>query len=563
MSSKTSITTSKGATGPESASPAATVEPSAQRKIVLLFAGLMVTMLLASLNQTVLSTALPTMVGELNGVEHMAWAITAFILASTIMMPVYGKLGDLLGRKPMLLFAISIFTVGSVIGALAPDMGTLIVARVVQGLGGGGLMILSQATIADVVPARERGKYMGIMGGVFAFSSVAGPLIGGGLTEGPGWRWAFWMNVPLAVLAILATIFLLHVPKIVHATRPKIDYLGMMLIALATTAIVLVGTWGGSQYEWNSPEILGLAAAAIVTSVLFVFVELRASEPVMPMMLFKSRNFNLTTIAGLLTGIAMFGVLGYMPTYMQMATGYSAAQAGLLMIPMMGCMLVVSVVVGRRVSTTGRYKVAPIAGSIILAVSLALMATLHADSPVYLICVYMGIMGIGLGASMQIMTLVAQNSFPLKFVGTATAGQNYFRQVGATLGSAVVGAMFATRLHDLVAEKIPGGTGGGGAASFTPHLVNSLPDPIKKLVIESYNEALIPLFLWMVPLAVVASVILFFVREVPLETKIHRETPVDVSTNAESGSMAEFESDVTNDAGSPGTAEPESLVPRQ
>lgn len=532
-------------------------DPAEKRKIVLLFAGLMVTMLLASLNQTVLSSALPTMVGELNGVEHMAWAITAFILASTIMMPVYGKLGDLLGRKPMLLFAISIFTVGSVIGALAPDMGTLIVARVVQGLGGGGLMILSQATIADVVPARERGKYMGIMGGVFAFSSVAGPLIGGGLTEGPGWRWTFWMNVPLAVLAIFATIFLLHVPKVVHAVRPKIDYLGMALITVATTAIVLVGTWGGSQFAWGSPEILGLAAVAVVAGVLFVLVERRAAEPVMPMMLFKSRNFNLTTIAGLLTGIAMFGAIGYIPTYLQMATGYSATVAGLLMIPMMACLLVVSIIVGRRVSATGRYKLAPIVGSAILAVALLLLATLKADTPIYMLCIYLGIMGIGLGASMQIMTLVAQNSFPLKFVGTATAGQNYFRQVGATLGSAVVGAVFATRLHELVAEKLPGGTGGGGASSFTPHLVAGLPEPIKRLVIESYNEALIPLFLWMVPLAVLATIVLCFVKEVPLATKIDRETPVDISPAA----MAEFEAEVKHDAVASEKLEAEASAP--
>ncbi|MFC8302738.1 MDR family MFS transporter [Specibacter sp. NPDC057265] len=512
-----------------------------KRKIVLLFVGLMVTMLLASLNQTVLSSALPTLVGELNGVEHMAWVITAFILASTIMMPVYGKLGDLLGRKPMLLFAITIFTVGSVIGALAPDMTTLIIARVVQGLGGGGLMILSQATIADVIPARERGKYMGIMGGVFAFSSVAGPLIGGGLTEGPGWRWAFWMNVPLAVLAILATIFLLHVPKVVHAVRPRIDYPGMILIAIATTALVLVGTWGGAEFAWMSPQILGLAAVAVVTAVLFVMVERRAAEPVMPMTLFKSRNFNLTTLAGLLTGIAMFGAIGYMPTYMQMATGYSATEAGLLMIPMMACMLLVSVIVGRRVSATGRYKVSPIAGSVILALALALMATLKADTPVYMICVYLGIMGVGLGASMQILTLVAQNSFPLKFVGTATAGQNYFRQVGATLGTAVIGSLFATRLHSLVAEKIPSGTtGGDGANSFTPALVNSLPEPVKALIIQSYNESLIPLFLWMVPLAVLAAVILCFVKEVPLATKIERDPAVDVSASA----MAGFEGDV-------------------
>ena len=512
-------------------------DPGAKRKIILLFSGLMVTMLLASLNQTVLSSAMPTIVGELNGVEHMAWVITAFILASTVMMPVYGKLGDLLGRKPMLLAAIIIFTVGSVIGALAPDMGTLIVARVIQGLGGGGLMILSQATIADVVPARERGKYMGIMGGVFAFSSVAGPLIGGGLTEGPGWRWTFWMNVPLALLAILATIFLLHVPRKIFDVRPKIDYLGMMLIALATTALVLVGTWGGSEYAWNSPEILGLIGVAVVTGFLFVIVENRAAEPVMPMMLFKNRNFNLTTLAGLLTGIAMFGAIGYMPTYLQMATGYSATQAGLLMIPMMAALLVVSVIVGRRVSTTGRYKVAPIVGSVILAASLVLMSTIRTDTPIYLICTYLGVMGIGLGASMQILTLVAQNSFPMKFVGTATAGQNYFRQVGATLGSAVVGAMFANRLKELIAEKMPAGAGSGSGNSFTPNLVNSLPAPIKTAVIESYNEALIPLFLLMVPLALLAAAVLCFVKEVPLETKLDREKAVDIS----SATIEEFE----------------------
>ncbi|WP_425865126.1 MDR family MFS transporter [Arthrobacter sp. TWP1-1] len=520
------------------------VDAGEKRSVVLLFVGLMVTMLLASLNQTVLSSALPTLVGELNGVEHMAWVITAFILASTIMMPVYGKLGDLLGRKPMLLFAISIFMVGSVIGALASDMTTLIVARVIQGLGGGGLMILSQATIADVVPARERGKYMGIMGGVFAFSSVAGPLIGGGLTEGPGWRWAFWMNVPLAILAILATVFLLHVPKVVHATRPKIDYLGMMLIAVATTALVLVGTWGGSQYAWGSPEIIGLAAAAVVTAVLFVFVESRATEPVMPLLLFKNRNFNLTTLAGLLIGIAMFGAIGYMPTYLQMATGYSATQAGLLMIPMMGCMLIVSVIVGRRVSSTGRYKVAPIVGAVILGLSLVLLSTIHAASPVYLICIYLGVMGIGLGASLQILTLVAQNSFPLKFVGTATAGQNYFRQVGATLGSAVVGSVFAVRLKDLIAERMPAGAAAGGSGSFTPHLVNGLPDAIKKIVVESYNEALIPLFLFMVPLAVLAAIVLCFVKEVPLATKIEREVSVDISAPT----LAPFEADMVDGA---------------
>jgi EmrB/QacA subfamily drug resistance transporter len=507
--------------------------------LVLLFGALMVTMLLASLNQTMLSAALPTIVGELNGVEHMAWVITAFILASTVMMPVYGKLGDLFGRKPLLVFAIVVFMVGSVIGALADAMNTLIVARVIQGLGGGGLMILSQATIADVVPARDRGKYMGIMGGVFAFSSVAGPLIGGGLTEGPGWRWTFWLNVPLAIVAVLATIFLLRVPRKRAAVRPKIDYAGMMLMAVATTAIVLVGTWGGATYAWNSPEILGLLVVAIVAAVVFVVVESKVSEPVMPLMLFRDRNFNLTTVAALVTGVAMFGAIGYMPTYLQMVTGYGATEAGLLMIPMMGGLLVTSVLIGRQVSKTGRYKKVMIAGTVVVALGLFLLSTIHADAPVYLICVYLAVMGVGLGASMQMLTLVAQNSFPLRFVGTATAGQNYFRQVGATLGSAVVGSLFATRLKDLIVERMPAGAGSDvGTNSLTPQMVSGLPAPLRTLIVESYNEALVPLFLWMVPLTLVATVVLLFVIEKPLATKIERDIPAESLAEGQLAPMA-------------------------
>src|SRR5690606_17438846 len=255
-------------------------------------------MLLASLNQTVLGTALPTIVGEVLGVEHMSWLITAFILASTITMPIYGKVSDVLGRKPLLLVAITLFTGGSIIGAMAPDMNWLIVSRAVQGLGGGGLMVLSQAAIADVVPARERGRYMGILGGVFAFSSVVGPLLGGWFTEGPGWRWVFWINLPLGLLSIAATVFLLHLPRR-SGKGVRHDYLGMALMALATTAIVLVATWGGTSYAWTSPVILGLIAVGLVASVAFVVAESRAAEPIIPLALFRDRNFNLTTIAAL------------------------------------------------------------------------------------------------------------------------------------------------------------------------------------------------------------------------------------------------------------------------
>lgn len=489
----------------------------------LIFSALILAMLMASLGQTVLATALPTIVGELDGVEHMAWVITAFILASTVMMPVYGKLGDMFGRKPLFIFAILAFVIGSGMGGAADSMGQLVGARVIQGIGGGGLMILSQATIADVVPARERGRYMGVMGGVFAFSSVAGPLLGGWLTDGPGWRWTLWMNVPLGVLALTGIVLLLKLPARPKENHGRIDVWGMALLGAATAAFVLVATWGGGEYAWTSPLILGLIAVAIVCGALFVWVESRTPEPILPLMLFRSRNFVLTMVAGLITGVAMFGALGYMPTYLQMVTGYSPAQAGLLMIPMMGTLLVASIVVGRKVSKTGRYKKVMVVGTMITALGLGLLSTVSADSPVILECLYLGVLGLGLGCTMQLLTLVAQNSFALRFVGTATAGQNYFRQVGATLGSAVVGSLFAARLTDMLTERLPAGAAGGvGANSLTPEVVRSLPDSIYTVVVESYNEALVPLFLWMVPLALIATVMLLFVEEKPLATTLDR-----------------------------------------
>jgi EmrB/QacA subfamily drug resistance transporter len=291
-----------------------------KRHILLVFAGLMVTMLLASLDQMIFSTALPTIVGELNGVNHMLWVTTAYILASTITLPVYGKLGDLIGRKGLFIIAISIFIVGSVIGGLAQDMTWLIAGRAVQGLGGGGLLILAQAIIADVVPARERGKYMGIMGGVFAISSVAGPLLGGRFTDSIGWRWAFWMNIPLGLLAIASAAFFLRLSKNTNR-NPSIDVVGISLLAIASTCLVLMTTWGGSTYDWNSPVIIGLIAGTVVAGGLFVLVERRAAEPVMPLHLFKQRNFNLTTITGLIIGIAMFGALAYLVDFRTLGAG--------------------------------------------------------------------------------------------------------------------------------------------------------------------------------------------------------------------------------------------------
>ncbi|HMR47726.1 MAG TPA: MDR family MFS transporter [Arachnia sp.] len=497
---------------------------SGRNTIALLFAGLMVTQLLASLNQTVLSTALPTIVGELGGVNQMSWVITGYILASTIMMPIYGRISDLLGRKPVIIAAILIFLAGSVVGALAPDIWWLIVSRVIQGIGGGGLMILSQAAIADVIPARDRGRYMGIMGAVFAVSSVAGPLIGGWLTEGPGWRWAFWLNLPLGLLAILAAVFFLKLPRR-RSAAGRIDYLGMALLAAATTSIVLVCTWGGHQYAWVSPQIAGLIVASVALAALFVVVERRAEQPVIPMTLFADRNFALSTVAALLIGVMMFGAIGYFPTYLQMVTGVDATRAGLLMAPMMGSLLVASILSGQLVSRTGRYKKFPLIGTVVMGAGLALMAALTVDSPIWWMCTVLGVFGVGIGLSNQILTLIVQNSVPNRIVGTATAASNYFRQVGATIGSAIVGSMFVQRLGESIAERLPdlGSDGAGGINSLTPDVVSNLPDALRLPIIESYNEALLPIFLFMVPLAALAFIVLLFLRETSLATRIERE----------------------------------------
>lgn len=523
----------------------------------LLFASLMVVMLLASLSQTILSTALPTIVGDLGGVDHMSWVITGFILASTVMMPVYGRISDLLGRKPVLIAAIVLFIAGSALGAAAGTMSWLITARVVQGLGGGGLMILAQTSIADVVPARERGKYMGVMGAVFAVSSVAGPLLGGWITEGPGWRWAFSFNIPLGILAIIAVAVFLKLPRRPREERERIDYLGMILLAGATTCLILVCTWGGTQYDWNSPQILLLCATTLAGAIAFVIAETRASSPVIPLSLFKDRNFTLTTVSGLAVGVAMFGAIGYMPTYIQMVKGVDATQAGLLMTPMMASLLITSIVSGQIVSRTGRYKLFPLVGMVIMGIGLWLLSTLEVSDSTVRMCVFLAVFGAGIGLSMQILVLIVQNSVPNRIVGTATASSNFFRQVGATVGSAVVGSLFISRLKDLLAEnlpKIPGKSAGAmDANSFTPQSVHGLPAMFRDPVIQSYNDALLPIFLFMIPLAVLAFVLLLFVEEKPLATR------VDLGT----GEISTVEATATEAQAAVGASDRPAESPRQ
>ncbi len=501
--------------------------------VLLLFIGLMMAMFMFALNQNMLATALPTIVGELGGVDLQLWVSTAFMLASTIVMPIYGKVGDLFGRKKLFLFAIAIFMVGAVCGLVAQDMRFIILGRVLQGIGGGGLLILSQAIIASVVPARQRGKYMGIMGSVFAVCSVAGPLVGGWLTEGPGWRWAFVINFPLGLCAILAAVVFLKIPKTRYETRPKVDVGGMMLIGSFTSSLILVTAWGGAQYAWTSPVILGLVAVCLVSALAFVFVEAKVSEPVIPMDLFRQRNFVFSTLSGMLIAVSMFGVIAYMPTYLQMVHGMSATAAGFMMIPQMGFMLVSSTIIGFVVARTGRYKIYPVLGVVFVLAAMTWLSMLGPHSGILVTIAPMALLGLGFGFSQQMLVLIVQNAFPVAVVGTATAASNFFRQIGSTLGMSVIGALFTSRLMANLHDSVPAGAAEVEPSSLTPELVGGLPGDLHEAVITSYNDALLPLYLWIVPVTAIGLLSALLIKEVPLATKIDRRPPTRATITEE------------------------------
>ncbi len=501
--------------------PAAAEAPGGSAHIGPILAGLLVAMLLGSLDQMIFSTALPTIVGELGGVDRMLWVTTAYLVASTIMMPIYGKLGDLVGRKALFVGALTVFMAGSVVGGLAQGMTTLIVARAVQGLGGGGLMILAQAIIADVVPVRERSKYMGLMGGVFGISAVAGPLLGGWFTESAHWRWAFWMNIPLGILAVALAMVFLKIPR--HHAKVRFDLWGTVTMAVAVTAIILVASWGGTQYDWGSATIVGLGVVATVFSALFVLAEHRAAEPIIPLGLFRSRNFVLATVAGLFIGIAMFGTIAYLPTYLQMVTGVGATESGLMLLPMVLGLMTAAIATGQLAARTGRYRWMPIAGMVVLGIALWLLSTLTVGTALAVTLSYFFVLGAGIGLGMQILVLVVQNSFPDSQVGTATAASNFFREIGASIGGAVVGALFSSRLTDLLAERMPAtGAGAGDVNSLTPSAVADLPDALRDVIVGAYNDALTPVFLVLIPMVIAGLVVVAFIREVPLRATIDR-----------------------------------------
>ncbi|MEY8578962.1 MDR family MFS transporter [Corynebacteriaceae bacterium 6-324] len=494
-----------------------------KRRIWIIFSALLAGMMLSSLDQTIVSTAMPTIVGQLGGVEHQMWITTAYLLATTIVMPIYGKFGDVLGRRNLFLMAIALFTLASVGCAFAGDFWTFVIFRAMQGLGGGGLMILSQAIIADIVPASERGKYMGPMGAVFGISAVAGPLLGGYFVDHLTWQWAFYINIPIGIIAFFIGVFALQLPT--HKATKRIDWLGVLFLSAATTCLIMFTDFGGNaNHGWDAVSTWMWGAGLAIAVAIFVFVESRAEDPIIPLSLFRNKLFIITAAIGFTLGIAMFAALGFMPTFLQMASGTSAAESGLLMIPMMAGLMLTSIVSGLWVAKSGKYKMYPIIGIILAIAALFAMTTLSAETPIWLICAYLALFGAGLGFVMQIIVLVAQNSVPADTVGTATSTNNYFREVGASLGTAVFGAYFTARLAERLNDVFTGsGLDASQAADATatidPQTLSTLPEQVQNGIVAAYADSLAPVFWYVIPFLVLALIFAFFLKEIPLQTE--------------------------------------------
>lgn len=490
------------------------------KTVWLIFGALMAGMFMSSLDQSIVGTAMPTIVGELNGVEHQGWVVTAYILAIAIVMPLYGKFGDLWGRRWPFLVAIGLFTIASAGAGFAQSFGELVFWRGVQGLGGGGLMILSQAIIADIVPAKDRGKYMGPMGALFGISAVIGPLLGGLFTQHADWRWCFWINIPIGLAAFAVAWFTLKLPT--HRSGKKIDVAGIFFMVIATSGLVLATSWdswtGNRGYDWSDPGLLALVIGTLVAIAAFIMVELRAEEPLLPLRLFKNPTFTIATAIGLILGMGMFAALAFLPTFLQMSTGAGVTESGFLLLPMMVGVMLTAIGSGIAITKTGRYKIFPVVGLAITTGGVAWLTQITGDMSMWLFGAMIFVLGAGMGLVMQTIVLAVQNSVDPHEIGTATSTNNFFREIGAAVGTALFSTMFTTKLADNLAGVFAGAPAGSGgeASSLTPAAVQALPEPLKTGVIDAFTTALAPSFWYLVPVIAVGFVLALFLREVKL-----------------------------------------------